>query len=433
MKRLYWIVLTGLLFAANAWALDLADLQRAAVENRDIVKRYEATLDQGTERIREARGNYLPSVDFSYTLNRLDDDNDTTYEARRNDWARIGASWNIFAGFADRYNIKSAKVLKESQQFKLAGIKQDVRYDVSLGLLAVYRNKAYQKVTEDALNLYRDRYREVSLKRRVGVLKKSDQLKIKVEMDNALQDARRAKAQLDTSYNNLSRQTGLGLKQETLEFSCFRELPEKRTYAECETLLLNHRSDLNAMEMLRQSAAFQAKASKAAYLPRVDMDLSYGHRDSDDYLFASSDETYDEIRCQAIFSMNLFDGMKKKARVSQAMLEEQKVAADIRELKADLKTRLKNTLLDLDVAFDNLDVARGSEIEARENMRITDLAFKQGLTLSSDLLDAIYYLSRARFNVIDAHRQVFSSYFLLLRLVEGFGNDSVKSVPLEKE
>ena len=433
MKRLYWIVLTGLLFAANAWALDLADLQRAAVENRDIVKRYEAALDQGTERIREARGNYLPSVDFSYTLNRLDDDNDTTYEARRNDWARIGASWNIFAGFADRYNIKSAKVLKESQQFKLAGIKQDVRYDVSLGLLAVYRNKAYQKVTEDALNLYRDRYREVSLKRRVGVLKKSDQLKIKVEMDNALQDARRAKAQLDTSYNNLSRQTGLGLKQETLEFSCFRELPEKRTYAECETLLLNHRSDLNAMEMLRQSAAFQAKASKAAYLPRVDMDLSYGHRDSDDYLFASSDETYDEIRCQAIFSMNLFDGMKKKARVSQAMLEEQKVAADIRELKADLKTRLKNTLLDLGVAFDNLDVARGSEIEARENMRITDLAFKQGLTLSSDLLDAIYYLSRARFNVIDAHRQVFSSYFLLLRLVEGFGNDSVKSVPLEKE
>lgn len=196
MKRLYWIVLTGLLFTANAWALDLTDLQQAAVENRDIVKRYEAALDQGTERIREARGNFLPSVDLSYTVNRLDDDNDTTYEARRNDWARIGASWNIFAGFADRYNIKSAKVLKESQQFKLAGIKQDVRYGVSLGLLAVYRNKAYQQVTEDALNLYRDRYREVSLKRRVGVLKKSDQLKIKVEMDNALQDAWRPRPSL---------------------------------------------------------------------------------------------------------------------------------------------------------------------------------------------------------------------------------------------
>ena len=420
MKRLYWIVLTGLLFTANAWALDLTDLQQAAVENRDIVKRYEAALDQGTERIREARGNFLPSVDLSYTVNRLDDDNDITYEARRNDWARIGASWNIFAGFADRYNIKSAKVLKESQQFKLTGIKQDVRYGVSLGLLAVYRNKAYQQVTEDALNLYRDRYREVSLKRRVGVLKKSDQLKIKVEMDNALQDARRAKAQLVASYNDLSRQTGLDLNQEVLNFSCFRGLPTKRTYTECETLLLDHRSDLNAMEMLRRSAGFQAKASKAAYLPRVDMDLSYGHRDSDDYFFASSDETYDEIRCQAIFSMNLFDGMKKKARVSQSMLEEKKVAADIRELKADLKVRLKNTLLDLDVAFDNLDVARGSETEARENMRITDLAFKQGLTLSSDLLDAIYYLSRARFNVIDAHRQVFSSYFLLLRLIEGF-------------
>ena len=425
MKRLFLIILTGLFFTANTWAAGLEDLQRMAVENRDIVRRYKAAFNQGTERIREAKGNFLPSVDLSYTLNRLDDDNNTTYEARSNDWARIGASWNIFAGFADRYGIKSAEVLRESQRFQLAGIKQDIYYGVSMGMLSAYRNRAYLQVTEDALNLYRDRYREVTLKRRVGVLKKSDQLKIKVEMDNAVQDARRAKAQLAASLNDLSRQTGMDLNQETLDFSCFQKLPETGTYEEYETMLFDHRSDLRAMEMMLRSAGFQTKAARAAYLPRVDMDLSYGHRDNDDYLFASPDNTYDEIRCQAIVSMNLFDGMKKKARVSRSRLEEKKLAADIRELKADLKVRLKNTLLDLEVAFDNLDVARGSEIAARENLRITDLAFKQGLTLSSDLLDAIYYLSRARFNVIDAHRQVFGSYFRLLRLIEGFGVDSV--------
>ncbi|MBW1867108.1 MAG: TolC family protein [Deltaproteobacteria bacterium] len=429
MKRLCLIILTGLFFTANTWAVNLKDLQQAAVENRDVVRRYEAAFDQAAERIKEAKGNFLPSVDLSYTANRLDEDNDTTYEAKSNDWARIGASWNVFAGFADRYNVKSAEVLQESHRFQLAGIKQDICYGVSLGLLSVYRNQAYQQVTEDALNLYRDRYREVTLKRRVGVLKKSDQLKIKVEMDNALQDARRAKAQLTASFNDLSRETGLDLNQEALDFSCFRELPGEKAYAEYEALLFDRRSDLKAMEMIRRAAVFQAKASRAAYLPRVDMDLSYGHRDGDDYFFASPNETYDEVRCQATISMNLFDGMKKKARVSQSRLEEKKVAADMRELRADLGVRLKNTLLDLKVAFDNLDVARGSETEARENLRITDLAFKQGLTLSSDLLDAIYYLSRARFNVIDAHRQVFGSYFQLLRLIEGFG---IESVYLEK-
>jgi len=427
MKRLCLIILTGLFFVTNTWAVDLEDLQQAAVENRDIVKRYEAALDQSTESIREAKGNFLPSVDLSYTATRLGEDNSTTYEAKSSDWTRIGASWNIFAGFADRYNIKSAEVLQESQRFQLAGIKQDICHSVSLGLLAVYRNQAYRQVTEDALNLYRDRYREVTLKRRVGVLKKSDQLKIKVEMDNALQDARRAKAQLTASLNDLSRQTGVDLNQEALDFSCFRELPEKKKDAEYMTLLFDHRSDLKAMEMIRRAAGFQTKASMASYLPRVDMDLSYGHRDGDDYFFSSPDNKYDELRCQAIISMNLFDGMKKKARLSRSRLEEKKAAADIRELKADLNVRLKNTLLDLKVAFDNLDVARGSETEARENLRITDLAFKQGLTLSSDLLDAIYYLSRARFNVIDAHRQVFGSYFQMLRLIEGFGVDYVHS------
>lgn len=421
MKRLCLMVLSGLFFAANTWALGLADLQQAAVENRDIVKRYQAALDQAAERTREAKGNFLPSVDLSYTANRLDEDNDTTYEARRNDWAGIGASWNIFAGFADRYNLKSAEVLQGSEGFRLSAIKQDICYDVSLGLLAVYRNQAYRKVTDDALNLYRDRYREVTLKRRVGVLKKSDQLKIKVEMDNALLNARRAEAQLAASLNLLSRQTGMDLDQTVLDFACFRGLPEKRTYAEYEAMLFDRSSDLNALEMVYQAAGFQTKASRAAYLPRVDMALSYGHRDGDDYFFASSDQTYDEVRCQATVSMNLFDGMKKGARVSQARLEEKKVAADIRELKASLTVQLKNTLLDLKVAFDNLDVAIDSEDEARENLRITDLAFKQGLSTSSDLLDAIYYLSRARYNVIDAHGQVFGSHFRLLRLIEGLG------------
>ena len=429
MKQLCLIILAGLFFSANTWAMGLKDLQQAAVENRDIVKRYKAALNQADERIQEAKGNFLPLIDLRYTANRLDGDNKITREIMKNDWTGIGLGWNIFAGFADRYNIKNAEVIQESKQFQLAGIKQDLCYAVSLGLLSVYRNQAYQQVTEDALNLYRDRYREVRLKRQVGVLKKSDQLKIKVEMDNALQDARRANAGLTASFNNLSRQTGLNMDQGTLDFSCFRELPGKKTYVEYETLLFDHRSDIRAMEKIRLAAGFQTKASRAAYLPSVDMDISYGHRNMDDYFFGSPEKEYDEIRCKAVISINLFDGMKKKARLSQARLEEKKITADIRELKADLKVQLKNTLLDLGVAFDNLDVAKGSKAEARENLRITDLAFKQGLTLSSDLLDAIYYLSRARFNVIDAHRQVFSSYFQLLRLIEGF---DINSAHLEK-
>lgn len=429
MKQLYLIFFMGLFFVSNTWAICLEDLQQKAIENRDIIKRYKADLNQGNKRIQEAKGNFLPSIDAKYSTNSLNENNNITREIRRNDWASIGASWNIFAGFADRYNIKNAELLQKSKQFQLAGVKQNIYYAVSMGLLAVYRNKAYQQVTEDALNLYQDRYREVTLKRQVGMLKKSDQLKIKVEMDNALQDARLAKARLSASFNDLSRQTGLDMNQEALDFSCFQTLPEKKTYAEYEALMFARRSDTMAMEMVLQAAGFQTKVSQAAYFPRVDMNLSYGHRNIDDYFFASPDRKYDEIRCQATISINLFNGMKKKARVSQARLEGKKITADIRELKADLKARLKNTILDLGVAFDNLDVSKGSESEAGENLRITDLAFKQGLTLSSDLLDAIYYLSRARFNVIDAHRQVFSSYFNLLRLIEGF---DIKSAHLEK-
>ena len=126
------------------------------------------------------------------------------------------------------------------------------------------------------------------------------------------------------------------------------------------------------------------------------------------------------MRLQATVSINIFDGLKKYSRIRHARIEEKKSEYDRNELENTLKTQLHNTLLDLEVAFDNLQVARSSRAEAEENLRVTDLAFKQGLNTSSDILDAIFYLSRARFNVISAYTQVFGSHFELQRQTEGF-------------
>ena len=102
------IVQAALLFTAaallfgvvTAAAQTLEALQLSAWENREIVKRYQADLDIRMERIKEARGEFLPSLDLDYTLNRLNHDT-AVGENRKNDTFTGGASWNVFAGVID--------------------------------------------------------------------------------------------------------------------------------------------------------------------------------------------------------------------------------------------------------------------------------------------------------------------------------------------
>ncbi|MBI9087807.1 MAG: TolC family protein [Desulfobacterium sp.] len=400
-------------------AATLEALQQSAYDNRDLVKQYQADLDITREQVKEARGEFLPSLDMGYTLNRLNHDT-AVGENRKNDTFTTGASWNVFAGFKDHYTLKAAETLTHASGFLLDSVKQDISLRVALDYLAVYRALENLKVSETEVKLYQDRLKQIRLKVKVGVLKKTDLLKVKVEMDNALQNRRRTEAAVAVSVNRLGFETGTRVERQTLDFSLFDQLPDRGESTAYEKTLLENRSELNALKRSLEASGMQVAASKASLYPRADLKMSYASHTRDDFFGDGFENSDDEVRCQAVISMNLFDGMKKYARTSQARLAQKKIGFEITELEEALKTELKNTLINLDVAFDNLAVAKAGTAEAQENLRVTDLGFGQGLGTSSDVLDAIFNLSRAKFNLISAYTEVFENDFKLKRLVERF-------------
>ena len=406
---------SGTGFAAET----LGSLQKSACENRDLVKRYQADLDILMEQETKARGEFLPSLDLGYTLNRLNRDT-AIGESRENDTFSGAVSLNFFAGFKDYYTLKSVQSLTRAGKFKLDLIQQDIRLNVAMGLLGIYRSLENLKVAKAAVNLYDDRLRQIELKVKVGVLKKTDFLKIKVEMDNALQTRRRVEATVAAGINRLAFEVGKPIDRTELDFSIFNDLPQTEAVEGYQRRLLANRSDLNALKMALDAAEMTVAASRASLYPRADISLGYSSHTRDNFFLESFENSDDEVRCQAVISMNLFDGMKKYAATRQARLEQQKIKFDIRELEETLKTELENILLDMAVAHDNLAVAKAGTVEAKENLRITDLAFAQGIGTSTDVLDAIFGISRARFNQVTAYTEVFGAHFRLRRLLEDF-------------
>lgn len=406
----------ALLWASTGQAVTLAEMQRLALDNRELIRQYITTLEQSEKDIIRAQGGYYPYVDASYTANRLE--KASVFENRDNYAAEGRVGWNIFAGFRDKYTVQSAKIRNEIDKFQLQGVEQDVQLNVALAYLEVYERRANLDVARSAFQTLEKVYRDGESRYQVGLIGKNELLKFRVDYDDADITAKAADAGLQKSINLLSRQVGRELSLADLDFAEFATLPPPVDKAEYAARMLVARSEIKALELGVDAAAAQAEAEKGAYYPRVDLVGSY--RRYYNYSLSDMGGDNDELRGQLVMSINLFEGHITEATVAKARLQSRAVQYELAELKNTLQSDLSNLYIDFQVSLENVEVATRSIEQAEENLRITQLKYDEGLQRESDLLDAITSLSRARYNHVAVLRTAFANKFRLTRMIDGF-------------
>ncbi|MFO7605925.1 MAG: TolC family protein [Desulfurivibrionaceae bacterium] len=413
MPLRYCLVLTFLLIAGTAGAADLAELQEKALSNREVVQAYIADLEQSRRDVTLARSGLYPSVDLSYTANWLDEA--TAIEDRENQVASGRISWNIFAGFRDKYRIKSAKLLRQAEYHQLQGLKQDIKLAVALRYLAIFEGRANLRVAEDSVSTLRRLSEDAVNRYGVGLIRKSEMLKFQVDLDNAVIAEKKARAELAKSIALLEREVGGVVDAEGLTFEEFAELPAAPDREAYEEEMLASRSEIRFLEELVGAAAMQVKVERARYYPSVDVAGVYNKYDDPPNSFTTDD---DELRTQLTLSMNLFDGFAKKSRVGAARLEKESLHYDLAETRRDFQVQLGNLFLDYLVSVDNVVVADNGIVQAEENLRVIRVAYEEGVAVESELLDAVANLSRAKFNFVTAKSEGFATHFRIIRMIE---------------
>lgn len=415
--KLWSLITVVVLAASGSQAMDLAGMQAMALNNREVIQQYTAILEQSEQEVVRARSGYFPSVDLSYTANALDDD--SILEQQENSTALGRISWNLFAGFRDKYGLQSAEMLQAVEQYRLQGIRQDLQLNVALAYLAVFERRANRDVAESAFQTLGKVFKDGESRFQVGLIGKNELLKFRVDYDNADITLKSAEAGVKKSIQDLSRQVGSVIALADLDFADFNSLPplaDRATYAE---KMLAERSEIKALETVIGATSAQAEAARSGYYPKVDAVGSY--RRYDDDIFNGSGSVEDEeLRAQLVLSINLFQGHNTEATVTKTRLQARAQQYELQELKHSLLTELDNLFIDLQVNLDNVVVARRSIEQAEENLRITQLKYEEGLQRESDLLDAITSLSRAQYNHVAVMRTVFTNHFLLTRMIGGF-------------
>lgn len=398
-------------------ALDLPEMQRLAVENREVIKRYQVQVAKSGTDLERAQSGYYPALTVGYTLNKLDEDG--RFEHRENSSFYTTLSMNLFSGFQDKYAIKSAKILEQVERHRLKGMEQDIQLLVALRYLNVYESQASLKVASDAHKTLDRIYTDGKRRLDVGLIGDNELLKFKVDLDNANITEQKRRADLDKNIQLLGRTINKSIGIDELSFDEFVTLPTVGDEEQCQTTMLSVRSEILALKGLHESSAVQVKVEQGAYYPRLDIVGSYSRYD-DDYINGNGEASDEEFRAQLLLSLNVFDGFARESAVSKAKLAVRELVYDRAELENSLKTDLANLFIDYRVSLANVEVAKEDIIHAEENLRITQLKYKEGLQRESDLLDAVTNLSRARYNQVAVYRALFANAFRITRMVEAF-------------
>jgi outer membrane protein TolC len=409
-------LLLFLLVAADCLGVGLADLQEQAVTNRRVVEKYRENLEKAGQDQIVALSPYYPSVDFAYTVNLLDDD--TILENSENNVIYGAVRWNVFSGWRDRYGLRAAHWQVEAEAGRLAAIKQDLRLRVAQRYLAIFAARANLQVAQDSHGNLAKVFRDGENRFQVGLIRKNDLLKFQVDLDNAGITLKKAEAEVDRDWRLLVREIGSEVNRNEVAFGEFAELPALAPCEFLENQLLARRSELKVLEKQAAAADELVGVELAGQYPKVDLTGSY--RRYEDNLFTGlGDNTQEEFRNQLVVSFNLFDGYARKARMAKAGLQARTVRDDLSELRDELVVELRNLYQDFQVAVNNVAAAEGGIGQAEENLRITKLAYDEGLETEANLLNAIAGLSRARSNLAAAKSAVFDNYFRILRTTEG--------------
>ncbi len=399
----------GILNMAAAYTLD--ELMRQSVANRDSIKIRKGNVEKSTNNVTVARSFFVPDLSASYEAEKDLDQYDESSAFT------VTSNLNLFAGFRDYNNLQAEKKSKGISELQLKGAKQDLQLEVAEGFTAVFRSIENLRVAKSSLALFTERYETVKLKYETGLLTRRDMLVVKVEADNAGQVVRTSDVAVAKNLNRLSRITGLaGLVKEQLDFTVLRNLPVRAGYSDLEAKLLANRSELMIQKGVMDVNTKLYNAKKSEFLPSLNLSASYSKED------ASYDpwDAHEDWTAQLAVSMNLFDGLKTAAGLKNRKQDISNAHYDLMELEKILKTELTNILLDFDVAEKNLDAADSGMDEAEENVRTTELAFSHGRATTTDVLNSIDSLTRAKLNVINARMDLIQTDFRVKRMVEDF-------------
>lgn len=468
IKKIFLIVLS--IVTVKAQVTSLSDAIDLALSNNLEIKKYEEKLVQREFENQKALGNFLPSIDFDYSYNRLNDDLTIDLAPIRDGIISLQA--NTQTEIANIYNIlQTGQALQDAQ--KLAFLNQAISQLDGIipafastlkqkeyqkagftgiqplftggKLLAAKKNAAAQlKASEQELVQAKNRIINETVDSYLKVVLMNNLIRTREDVVNGINkhfqraeklynegfisnhNVLRAKVALAEAQRNLENDKDnlslavLSLKEKIgISDSTFIQINDTLKFTDIEfsveslrSIMRDHQPILKILEQKIISAEQKLKVERADFLPQV---AAFGRYEVyPQYLSALEPRWAVGIQLK----MNLFNGFRDYAELQSASHLENEVKLIKQDVEHKIDLLLNSKIMEFSRSKRNF-IKLETDLElAKENLRVNEKRFESGLGISLEVIDAQLSLEKSE---LDRVLSLYQYYQTISKIYETIG------------
>jgi outer membrane protein len=155
------------------------------------------------------------------------------------------------------------------------------------------------------------------------------------------------------------------------------------------------RPELKALELRLDAAQAAGKAARGLKFPQIFLGGGYTVARPNQRIFPQEDEFNSTWDVGLTVSYDLWNWRATDHQIRQAETQAEKIRDALNLLRDAIRLEVHKVFLDLIKGEEKVIVADRGVVQARENLRITQERFAQGLVLNSEVLDAEVALLQA--------------------------------------
>lgn len=399
--------------SVNLHAIDINEAIKHSLLNNNSLKKQQYIYDESKENINLSKSSYKPKFDLSYQYNSRSED---LGDGKDNSNANAVLSYNLFNGFKDKYNIESSKQLADTSKFDYEASKFDLIYSVQEQYIDYLKSVKNIETQNNAFKLLEQQYKDSENRFLQGLLAKNDLLQVNAQMLQSKQDLARAIADSKISRYKLNNILGGNIdRDEKIEDI---EKQDNIMLEDYKVEDLDNRSEVRAIKKTIEALRSQKKSNKGNFLPSADLNLAYTKFGDDAFLDRDDSDIDDQESATINLNWNLFNGGKDESQdiIYQKRLLQTKEALE--DVKLSIRLQYDRAIEEFNVSQLNFETAKVSLEQSKENYKIVNNRFNEGLSSTTDLINANFLLSSAKQSFDEAYYQRFLAKVAFDRIFE---------------
>jgi outer membrane protein TolC len=310
--------------------------------------------------------------------------------------ARAAVSVPLYTGGRLEGALDAARQQRTAAEKELEAGEHDLHLEVATAYWSLVTARETARVLAEAVASYDAHLADARNRAEVGMAARNEVLAVQVERDRAELSRLRAASEAEIAQANLRRLLGVAptARVETTEPVTATDAPAEPVDA-LVTSALRARPEIASLRSRIAAAAGAVRIARAAARPQASLSAGYDYANPNTRILPLTAAWKGTWSLGVAVSVTAFDGGRTAAAAAQAEAEADALRLQLEDLEGRVRLEVTSCALDLETARAALALAERNLEAGRENARVSQDRYQEGLIPSSELLDAEAALLRA--------------------------------------